>query len=121
MIYLTDSTNIFSWNFVDDVTDDESNDIFDSSFVKEFDRVTIGSKGSLSGGLNNGIDYTYDPVPLVYYQFNVGNKTGLTKINFDEQKPPLLLKIKDKIYSITYSNELKLRQKVQHYEIGVIE
>ncbi|WAC42549.1 hypothetical protein [Pedobacter sp. SL55] len=117
----TDSTFFSSWNFVDKPTDFESKDIFDSTFVKEFDRVTVGSKGHLSGGLNNGIDYTYDRVPLVYYQFNVGSKIALTKINFDEQKPPLLLKIKDNIYCITYSNELKLRQEIKHYEIGVIE
>lgn len=116
----TDSTFFSSWNFTNSTTDFESKDIFDSTFVKELDRVTVGSKGRFSGGLNNGINYVYDPVPLVYYQFNVGHKTGLTKINFDEQKPPFLLKIKDKIYCITYSNELKLRQKVQHYEVGVI-
>lgn len=115
------SLKAYTWYFTDLPLNDNYKALYDSTFVKELDRVTIGSDGKLSGGLNNGIDYTYSAVPLIYYKFNVGNKIGITKINFDEQKPPLLLKTKDNIYCITYSNELKLRQKVQHYEIGVIE
>ena len=115
-----DSTHSSSWNFPSRSGGDYDN-IFDSTFVKEFDRVTIGSAGRLSGGLNNGINYVYDPVPLVYYQFNVGNKIGLTKINFDEEKPPLLLKVANKIYCITYSSELKFKYEVKHYHIGILE
>jgi len=109
----------YTWNFTKSSAGNYK--VYDSTFVKEFDRITIGSSGRLSGGVNNGIDYTYDAVPMVYYEFNVDGKLAKTKINFDEQKAPLLLKVADEIYCITYSSELKLRRTVHHYEIGVIE
>lgn len=110
----------YTWNFGDKLFSGGYKE-YDSTFVKEFERVTIGSDGKFSGGLNKGIDYTYDAVPMVYYEFNVDGKLAKTKINFDDQKAPLLLKVADKVYCITYSSELKLRRAVHHYEIGVIE
>lgn len=110
----------YTWNF-DKKLISEDYKPYDSTFVKEFDRVTIGSDGNFSGGLNNGINYTYKAVSMIYYEFNLGGKVGKTKINFDEQKVPLLIKIKDKVYSVSYSFDLKLRRTVHHYEIGVIE
>lgn len=114
------SIMVYTWNF-NNKSFSSDYKMYDSTFVKEFDRITTGSDGHLSGGLNNGINYTYDAVPMVYYEFNFDGKVGKTKINFDEQKPPLLLKVADKIYCITYSRELKLKLNVYNYEIGVIE
>ncbi|MFN0254948.1 hypothetical protein [Pedobacter ureilyticus] len=115
-----DSTDFSSWNFASRSGGDYYK-IFDNTFVKEFDRVTIGSASRLSGGLNNGLNYTYDPIPLVYYEFNLDGKTGKTKINFDEQEPPLLIKIANKVYCVTYSSELKFKYEVKHYHIGLLE
>ena len=109
----------YTWNFTKPSSGNYK--VYDSTFVKEFDRITSGSSGRLSGGVNSGINYTYDAVPMVYYEFNVDGKLAKTKINFDEQKAPLLLKVADEIYCITYSSEFKLRRTVHHYEIGVIE
>lgn len=117
---VTKSMMAYAWNF-DDKLFSSGYKKYDSTFVKEFDRVTIGSDGNFSGGLNKGINYTYDAVPMVYYEFNMDGKLAKTKINFDDQKPPLLLKVADKVYCITYSSELKSRRTVHHYEIGVIE
>ena len=110
----------YTWNFTSKPFSSDYK-MYDSTFVKEFDRITTGADGHLSGGLNNGIDYTYDAVPLIYYEFNLNGKTGKTKMNFDEQKPPLLIKVEDQVYCITYSSELKLKYEVKHYHIGILE
>ncbi len=115
-----DSLIAKTWSFSNKLISEDYKP-FDSTFVRELDRITIGSDGHLSGGLNNGVNYTYDAVPLIYYEFTVNGKVGKTKINFDEQKAPLLLKVGDNIYCITYSSELRLRRSVNHYEIGVLE
>jgi len=117
---VNNSMMAYTWNFSNKLISEDYKP-FDSTFVKELDRITIGSDGNFTGGLNNGINYTYDAVPMIYYEFNVGGKVGKTKINFDEQKVPLLLKVGDQIYCITYSSELKWKREVNHYEIGVIE
>ena len=117
---ISESTKVYTWDFSNKMISEEYKP-YDSTFVKEFDRVTIGSSGHLSGGLNNGINYTYDPVPLIYYEFNLNGKIGKTKINFDEQKAPLILKVADKIYCITYSYDLNPRLEIVHYEIGILK
>lgn len=100
---------------------DKEDIMYDTTMVKEFDRIIAGSKGNLSGGLNN-LDYTYKPVPMVYYQFKVNGKTGKTKINFDMQKTPLLLKVNQNLYSITYGLDLLGVSKHRiKYEIAKIE
>ncbi|PDS25879.1 hypothetical protein [Flavobacterium branchiophilum] len=94
--------------------------IYDSTVIKEFGRVTIGSGSHLTGSVG-AINWSYHAIPLIYYQFKSNGKTGLTKINFDEQKPPLLVKIQDKIYCITHSEPSELNRKVINYEIGILE
>lgn len=117
---VSDSLETNTWSFSNKLISEDYKP-FDSTFVKELDRITIGSSGRVSGGLNNGINYTYDAVPLIYYEFIVNGKVGKTKINFDEQRVPLLLKVGNNIYCISYSKELKFRRNVYHYEIGVLE
>ena len=77
-----------------------------TSELKAFDEVIIGSKGGLGGNETMPIfSLEYDAVPLTYYELNYKGKRGLTKIDFRNELYPLTIRTANALYYVTYKQD----------------
>jgi len=94
----------------------------ESPFFKSFSDVTIGTSGSISGGVNSGYGYQHNPVSLTYYNVTYKDKIGRTKINYEYQDDPLFLKAGESIYYISYDEDyIDYENRAKQYTIYKIQ